>query len=193
MQSQVVAFVTKAIECLGKWVWHDPIRSFDLIDELPDTGFEIPLKFGPKDRKESEFIEMNFQISPASMRQMNSEQRLAILSNTVSSFLVPLAPQLQTQGMAIDAAAFIRQVADLTSMPEIETLLMPMGAAGEAGILLQQGKPDETTRNYVRENISTGGTQESRDAATIQSLMGNSPAPGQEQMMNQPSARPTMA
>tara|TARA_X000001382_G_scaffold130796_1_gene126995 strand:+ start:3402 stop:5150 length:1749 start_codon:yes stop_codon:yes gene_type:complete len=197
MQSHVILFAQRAVSAISSWIWYDPVRNFDLVDSLPETGFEIPLKFKPKDRKESEFIEMNFEISPSSMRESSPEQKLAILSNTISNFLVPLTPNLQAQGLTVDAASFIRQIAELTNMPDIESLIMPVGSMGEADEIKanqsgQSETPDNTTRRYVRENISTGGTQESRDAATVQALMGNAMTPGQEQMMNQPAPRPSM-
>jgi hypothetical protein len=187
MQSAVIVFAERCIKSIAAWVWYDPVRRYDLVDIMDDTGFEIPLKFNPKDRKESEFIEMNFDISPSSMRESNPQQKLGILSNTVTNFLIPLAPNLQQQGLTIDATAFIRQVAELSNMPEIESLVIPVGDPGEAASLMQQqGSPPRTERTYTRRNIPTGGTQEARDAATIQALMGSSPAPGQQQMMNQP-------
>lgn len=186
MQSAVIVFAERCVTSIASWVWYDPVRRYDLVDVLPDTGFEIPLKFNPKDRKESEFLEMNFDISPSSMRESNPQQKLAVLANTVTNFLAPLTPNLQQQGLTIDATAFIRQVAELSNMPEIESLVIPVGDPGEAASLIQQqGAPAETTRNYVRENIATGGTQQARDAATIQALMGANPAPGQQQMMSQ--------
>ena len=194
MQSHVILFAERAVTALASWVWYDPVRNFEVLDTLEETGLEIPLTFKPKDRKESEFVEMNFDISPSSMRETSPEQKLAVLSNTISNFLVPLTPNLQAQGLTIDAASFIRQIAELTNMPDIENLLMPVGSMGEATEMQQNqsGAPAETTRNVVRENISTGGTQESRDSATIQSLMGNAMTPGQEQMMAQPGPRPSM-
>lgn len=187
MQSSVIMFAEKCVRSIASWVWYDPIRRYDLVDAMPDTGFEIPLKFNPKDRKESEFVEMYFDITPSSMRESNPQQKLGILSNTVTKFLVPLQQNLQQQGLAIDATAFIRQVAELSNMPEIESMVIPIGDPGEAATLMQQqGSPAQSTRTYVRQNVSTGGTQQARDSATMQALMGAAPAPGQEQMMNQP-------
>jgi hypothetical protein len=194
MQSHVILFAERAVSSLASWVWYDPVRNFDLIDKLKETGLEIPLKFTPKHRKESEFIEMNFDISPSSMRESSPEQKLAVLSNTISNFLVPLTPNLEAQGLTVDAASFIRQIAELTNMPDIESLIMPIGSMGEATEITQNqsGRQANTTRKYIRENISTGGTQEARDSADIQALMGNAPAPGQQQMMSQQAPRPSM-
>lgn len=192
MQSHVIEFAKRACSSVASWVWYDPLRAYDLVDTVDQTDIEIPLKFSPKDRKESNFLEMNFEVSPSSMRDVSPEQKLGVLSSTISNFLMPLAPSLQAQGLTVDAASFVRQIAELTNMPEVESLIMPVGSQGEAGEFLKS-TGDNTTRRYVRENVSTGGTQESRDAATIQSLMGSAPAPGQQQMMDQPSARPGFA
>ena len=186
MQSAVIVFAERCVKSIASWVWYDPVRRYDLVDVLPDTSFEIPLKFNPKDRKESEFVEMNFDIAPSSMRESSPQQKLGILANTVTNFLIPLAPQLQAQGLGIDATAFIRQVSELSNMPEIENLVVPLGDPGEAMELMkEQGQTPETTRNYVRQNVATGGTQEARESATIQALMGNQMTPGQQQMMSQ--------
>ena len=187
MQAAVIVFAERCVRSIASWVWYDPIRRYDLVDILPDTGFEIPLKFNPKDRKESEFIEMYFSITPSSMRESSPQQKLGILTNTVTNFLIPLAPQLQSQGLGIDATAFVRSVAELANMPEIENMLVPLGDPGEAVTMMQeQGSPAETTRNYVRQNVPTGGTQEARETATIQALLGSQMTPGQQQMMSQP-------
>lgn len=190
MQSAVIQFAERCVRSVASWVWYDPVRRYDLVDVMSDTGFEVPLTFKPKDRKESEFLEMNFDISPSSMRESNPQQKLGILANTVSNFLVPLTPNLQQQGLTIDATAFIRQIAELSNMPEIESLVIPVGDPGEAATLMMEqegGSPASTTRTNIRRNIPTGGTQEARESAVIQSLMGNSPAPGQQQMMQQPA------
>ena len=110
----------------------------------------------------------------------------AVMTNT----LLPMAPMMQEQGLQIDIPAYVGHIADLTGVKEITDLISPVGVAPDPDNAMGrantsppgEGKPPVTKREYIRRNVPTGGTRESRDSQMSQMLMGSNPGPGAESL-----------
>ena len=194
MQSRMLTFTKKVLNDVASWIFYDPVREFSIDIPLGSSGETLSTKFSPKEREESEFVELELDIAPVSMQDASPSQRLQTLTNTMSNFLLPMAPILQQQGMALDAVAFARQVAELTNTPEIAELIVPAGVqpdpsgqsegeAESAEVRIPSQRPP-APRKYT----PTGGTRAARETVMSQAMMGMNPTPQQEQMMQRPGS-----
>ena len=97
-------------------------------------------------------------------------------------------PIIQATGGDIDVQELTRLYADYLGIPELANIITfqnpPVDQQpGQNG----QGMPQNTTRNYVRHNVPTGGTPQARSQALQQSLYGSA-TPNQEQQLMRPGA-----
>ena len=186
MQARVVKFAKCIVKSIGVWTWYDPVRTFDVEAPIGISGRTVNMQFAPEDRDEADFFEMELDIAPASMQDNSPAQRMDTMTKIVSQYLMPLAPVLQQQGLAIDVAAFTRMMSEMTNTAELRSLLVPTGAPPDPTNPDQATSvPPVTTRRYIRENIATGGTRSARDNVLSQVLAGGNVTPQQQQMMNE--------
>ena len=197
MQARVTQFTRKCIHSIGLWAWYDPTKTYTLTEDIGGTGVEVTIDLPPKEREESDFFDLNFEISPGSLQETTNAERANTISGMMMNYIVPMAPFMQQQGVQIDVPAFVGHMADLTGVPEITDLIIPVGinpdptgAIDTANITSNDLKPASTRREYVRRNIPTGGTRESRDAAMTQVLAGGSPTPNQAAALSMPQQGP---
>lgn len=194
MQASMVGFTKTVTESLASWVFYDPSAVYRVMKPLGNSGIEIPVELRPKDRDESAWLELSFDIRPVSMQDQGNAQRLRGLVNAWEKIIVPGAAMIQQQGMMVDVKAMLDNVAQLSGTDEIGSLLRPMPQApqqqqqdgmGGPQDPMQEGpaKPPVTTRNYVRKSVPTGGTRSARDNVLGQVLAGGSPTPQQAAMM----------
>lgn len=190
MQSRMLSFTRGVLQDVASWLFYDPVRDFDVAIPLGNSGITLDTKFTAKEREESEFIEMEMKIAPVSMQDASPTQRLQTLTNTASNYLIPLAPVLQQQGLQFDAAAFTRQIAELTNTPEVEELVVPVGEMpdpmGEAEASQTSSEVRGKTQSAPpapRRYTPTGGTRAARDTVMAQAMLGMNPTPQQGEMM----------
>lgn len=169
MQSRVHAFVAGILENLAHLMWHDAVLQIPGSFELtPNSGVYIPSNWTPEHR-EGDFVQYKFDFLPYSMNYDPPEARLQKLERAMDR-LVNLFPILQAQGATIDGQELVRQYADKLGAPELESVIVftgpPMAPQAEGA-----GNMPETTRNYVRRNVATGGTPQARSMAMQQSLL----------------------
>jgi len=190
MQSRMLTFTKKVLQDVSSWVFYDPVREFDLEIPLGQSGVSVPTKFKPADRKESEYLELEMDIAPVSMQDASPAQRLQTITSTMTNYLLPLAPVMQQQGLMLDAAAFTRQVAELTNTPEVMELVVPAGSppdpTGEAEAQASSAETRTSGGSAPRKYTPTGGTRAARDTVMSQAMLGMNPTPQQDQMMQRP-------
>jgi hypothetical protein len=82
----------------------------------------------------------------------------------------------QASGASIDAEAIVDEIARLKNRPEFKrfiTFANPAEMLGGDENTVRQAA--NTTRETIRKNVSTGGTDQARNSAMIQTLMGGKP------------------
>ena len=188
MQARVTKFTGDVCKSIGLWSWYDPARTYELTEDLGGTGVEVEIKLKPKDRKESDFFDLNMTITPGSLQEINAADRAQTLGNFMNSYLLPAGDMMMQQGLQLDMSAFSAHMAELTGVEEILDLVVPAGTPLDpSGLQAVAGaelssKPASKSGGSVRRNIPTGGTRESRDHQMMQTLAGSNPRPGSESM-----------
>ena len=165
MQYRVMDATNRLIRSLGLMLWEDNFKTITATIPLP--GFEqytVDASWRPGDR-EGDFLDYNFKVNPMSMPYRTPSQNVEMVNTVISQIYAPLMQMMMAQGGMIDFAALNESYADnldnplfrniikfQTPSPQLTSPSMPEGPK----------KPGNTTRNYVRRNVSTGGTPQAR-------------------------------
>jgi hypothetical protein len=172
MRMAVVNFANETILDLGRLMWNDEMLSLQTSMPVGNSGIEVDSSWQPGYRM-GNFEDYGFRVEEYSMVFKTPEQKLQEMFQVFQQ-LAPLWPMFQASGAVLDCEAIVDEIARLKNRPEFKrfiTFMDPMmmgGGAEENGAT----KPAVTSRETVRKNIPTGGTQEARSSAMIQSLMG---------------------
>ena len=171
MRLSVVSFASDCILDLGRLMWED--ENLELQSSIPvgNSGIHISSNWSPGHRQ-GEFEDYEFKVEPYSMVFKTPEQKLQELFQVLQQ-LAPLWPMFQTSGATLDAEAIVDEIARLKNRPEFKrfiTFSSPASMLGGDQNTIRQSPV--TSRETVRKNVPTGGTQDARSSAMIQSLMG---------------------
>lgn len=183
MQKSTVIFATGIIKSLAFYLWNDPHIEIPLVKRV--KGFDditIPANFGPEDR-ENDFMEYNIKIQPYSMQFMTPSQKLQGLMVVFERIISPLIPMMQTQGVTLNIEAFLKTVADLSDIEEVNDIIT------YANPQIQQGEPvgqppakaPVTTRTNIRRNVSSS-TNANRNKIIAAAALGQNSQPAEQQL-----------
>jgi hypothetical protein len=118
------------------------------------------------------FEDYEFRVEPYSMVFKTPEQKLQELFQVLRE-IAPLWPMFQASGATLDAEAIVDEIARLKNRPEFKRFITfanpAMMLGGDQNTIRQS---PVTSRETVRRNIPTGGTEEARTSAMVQSLLG---------------------
>lgn len=175
MQYRVTDAASKLCSALGFMLWEDAFKELVSSMEIEGTGYRVTSHWKPGER-EGNFKDYNFSIGIYSMTFRPPAAEAESLIGLLERVFVPLLPMMIQSGVVMDFAALttaLSRLLDLKSLERIITFSTPP----EPDTLKPQDllKPPTTTRNVVRQNVSTGGTQESRLATMRQALQGQQP------------------
>ncbi len=178
MQDKTYEFTQGIITDLGMYLYKHPFLELPLIKEIPGTTITVPFKWGPESRQDS-FFEYNISIEPYSMQPESPQDLMTKLEDVAMKIILPLMPMMQAQGLTFNFEHFLQLIARFGNLPELAGLIssggIPMDVSnGINQAAMQSFKPAQTTRNYVRSNVPTGGTDASRTTTMLQSLGGSS-------------------
>ena len=179
MRMSVVSFASDCILDLGHLMWED--QTLELNSSIPvgNSGIQISANWTPENRV-GEFEDYDFRVEPYSMVFKTPEAKLQETFQVLQQ-LAPLWPMFQASGATLDAEAIVDEIARLKNRPEFKkfiTFASPADMLGGDQNTVRQSPV--TSRETIRKSIPTGGTQDARTSATVQSLMGgNSQVNGQ--------------
>jgi hypothetical protein len=171
MRMSVVTFAADCILDLGRLMWED--QTLELQSSIPvgNSGIQVSSDWTP-DYRLGAFEDYEFKVEPYSMVFKTPEQKLQELFQTLQQ-IAPLWPMFQASGATMDAEAILDEIARLKNRPEFKRFItFANPAAMLGGDENTVRSPAVTSRETVRRNVPTGGTQEARSSAMIQSLLG---------------------
>ena len=173
MRMAVVTFASDCILDLGRLMWEDQTLELHTSMEVGNTGIEVNSDWTPGLRR-GNFEDFEFKVEPYSMVFKTPQQHLQEIFQVLRE-IAPLWPMFQASGATIDSQALVDEIARLMNKPFLKRLItfavqQEMMGGGE-----ETRKPSHTSRETVRRNVPTGGTEQARSNALIQTLMGNNP------------------
>ena len=177
MQHRVIRFTDSILQSLAFYWWNDSLQVYEVERTIPKTKLTYRSRITPEDRANN-FIRLNFRIDAYSMQPQTPQSKLNALMTLWGQAIMPLAGQMEQQGMTPNIEGFLRQAAQCLDYNELEELVQ-FAAASEDGPFPQAPKsqpdappmPAATTRTNVRVN-RPGMTQQGGDQAMMQSLLG---------------------
>jgi len=175
MQDKMQDCVRDVGNHLAWLLWNDPWIEIPLVKRVAGTQLVIPTSFGEKDR-EGDLFDYELQLDPYSLQYDSPSMKLQKLDAIMKNYILPLAPQLEGQGMTIDVQGLLRRVGRYAHMEEDLEEIVVFRSNEDAQPEQRQGggeqvaRPNEPTEN-VRIN-KPGGTRQGRDAAMMQTLLG---------------------
>lgn len=172
MRMAVVKFASDCILDLGRLMWNDRQLELQSVIPIANGAAELPAPW-TSDYRLGDFDDYQFRVEPYSMVFKTPEQKLQELYETLRQ-IAPLWPMFQASGAVMDVEAILDEIARLKNRPEFKRFIVfqgnPMDPLGGDQNSVRQSPV--TSRETVRRNIPTGGTQEARSSAMIQTLMG---------------------
>ena len=180
MMQKTQEFSAGIITDLGHLMWIDQAMEIPGTVNIPDTSFEVDATWTAEDR-EGDILQYNFDIEPYSMTYKSPSERAQAITSTLQQLVIPLAPQIEAAGGQIDYQAMLEILAELYDQPRLMDIVKFQGPPAQPD-MGPQGTPKQspvTTRNYVRRNVPTGGTEQSRHNTMAQALLGQKSNPDQ--------------
>lgn len=174
MRMAVVSFASDCILDLGRLMWEDATLELKTSMSVGTSGIMVESDWTP-DYRQGDFDDYDFRVEPYSMIFKTPEQKLQELFQVLRE-IAPLWPMFQASGASIDAEAIVDEIARLKNRPEFKrfiTFANPAEMLGGDENTIRQSPV--TTRETIRRNVSSGGTEAARNNALIQTLMGSNP------------------
>ncbi len=163
MQAKTVEHALGIIKSLGHLLWEDQAKTIP--GQVEVSGYTEDSTWSPQDR-EGRISDYNWEVDLFSMPYQSPTQKVQMLDRLVTQLYLPMMPLMQQQGKYIDMEAITAIHADLLRLPRLNDVIKdiaPVEPEAQGG--RQQG-PGNTSREYIRRSVPTGGTQQSR--STVQ-------------------------
>lgn len=172
MQYRVLDSVTKLCRDLGYMEWINKTRSRQLQIPVAGTDYTIDDQPWTPEMREGDFFDYNFQVDAFSMAYQPPGQKIQALDAVVTK-MTQLHQLLAQQGGTIDMQALVEEYADLLQLPRLRNIVkfMVPDPAMQQQQAQQGGQNPQTTREYVRRNVPTGGTEQGRQHVQQQAWM----------------------
>lgn len=170
MRLSVVNFASDCILDLGRLMWEDQTLELKSSMEVGNTGIQVRSDWTPELRLGS-FEDYEFKVEPYSMVFKTPEQKLQELFQVLQQ-IAPLWPMFQASGMTLDAQAIVDEIARLKNRPEFKrfiTSAIPTDMLGGDQNTVRQSPV--TSRETIRRNVPSGGTEQARSNTMIRDLM----------------------
>jgi hypothetical protein len=167
MQHRVHRFTADLMRSIGQLMWVDEILQIETnIKPRKDSLLSVHSPWTPEYR-EGDFWQYNFDVEPYSMIYEPPEARAQKMERAMDR-IANLYPMLQQMGGTIDVQQLVRNYAETLDLPELERIVIfpePLEGIQPAGPGFgnhERSMAPETTRNYVRKNVPTGGTPQAQ-------------------------------
>lgn len=180
MRVAVVNFAATCTLDLGRLMWEDQALELQTSMPVGNTGIQVRSDWTP-DYRLGEFEDYEFRVEPYSMVFKTPQQHLQEYFQVLQQ-IAPLWPMFQASGATLNSQVLVKEIARLLNKPEIEQLItfaVPSEMLG--GDQNTVRSPAHTVRETVRKNVSSGGTEQARSNALIQTLMGGKPQVNSQQ------------
>lgn len=160
MHDRTMTALQGVMESLADYAFYDPLYDPPLMRRIEGTDIEIPVRFSPEMR-EGDFLDYNIRIDPHSTSHRSPSERLQTIGNVIERWYIPLAPQLEQQGIGLDFNALLSIVAQYSGTPEIREILTFIDRAAASGPQrADRGRQSpSTTRTQVRRSVPSPSRQ----------------------------------
>lgn len=182
MQDAIERFTSRVVRDMAWYLHHDPLIELPLVKRVSGIDMDIPVAYTPEDR-EGDYLDYNFSIEPYSMAHDTPGQKIQTITSTMAQVFMPLAQQMEQQGVSINFEKLAKTIAQYTNTPEIEDILIfsNSGSSPESPVdtssAYQSTKSPISHRTYERVNRQ-GNSRHGSDVALTQMMFSKDGADG---------------
>lgn len=175
MQYRVVDFASAVVRGLGFMLWND--RTMTIPNSVTPPGLEdydpIDMTWTP-DRREGQILDYDLNIDVYSMPYQSPAGKFQSMLELIERVFAPAQMQMMQQGGQINYQAIAKKAAKVLNDQEFEDFVKFGGLPQEQppGEEPGGGMSPNTTRNYVRRSVPTGGSPQAQSMAQEQAWLG---------------------
>jgi hypothetical protein len=174
MQYRVTDFTVSIIRNLGYMLWND--QSTTIPGSITYPGLE---DYEPTDatwtpaEREGGFSDYDVDIDVYSMPYQSPARKFQTMLDLVQGVFVPASAALAQQGGQVNYRKIAEKAAELLNEPDFTEIIQfnaapPIDQTG----MEPPGMPANTSREYIRRSVSTGGTPQARSTVEQQAWLG---------------------
>jgi len=183
LRQRYESFAQSVGKAVANELWYDPMIDLPLVKRTSNVGLEIPVRFN-EESKEGDFLDYNINIDPYSTTHMSPPERLQMLTTLLQQAILPAMPFLQQQGGTLNMVEYLDILSRYADAPELKNMIQFQDAQANNQQDPINPQPSSTSnvtsREYIRRNVPTGGTQQNRDNLMAQALLGQDDQPKQQ-------------
>ena len=187
MQESAVNFTASVCKAVGNFIYNDNISELELEQTVKGTDIKVPFVFSGK-KIEADLYDFNFEVDPYSVLSQTPGEKLQSIRELMNTFIAPLLPAMQQQGVSIDGAKLIQMVAQYSQLPELKDIFK--GVAVDATQPQEVQDPTQKQTEIVRTN-RPGATPRGQDDAMMRMMMAGGGGPGAQPSEAAAVGRPT--
>jgi hypothetical protein len=184
MQYKVLEFTRGIVVDLAHLLWNDQMKV--LPGRMPidgADGYSVDATWTPDDRQGS-FADYKLSIDVYSMPYQSPSQKVQALNALITQIYGPLGQMLLQQGGQINMQKLTDIYAERLGDPRIREIIQFNAVEPEGGMGEPPGMPAVTTREHIRRNIPTGGTNQSRSSIAQQAWIDQAGQSNQSQQVS---------
>lgn len=172
LQKAVAGATVRLITALSGMLWRDEFKEIAYTvspDGYPEYSAQVAWKPG---FREGNVLDYNFDIDVYSMQYQSPQSKMQAVNQLVTQLYVPMLEELRAQGGMLDLFELTAMMSQFLNLPELRQVIKFNGGSGEGVSPIAQvpRKAPQTTRNYVRRNVSGGqGDDMARQAMQMMS------------------------
>ena len=174
MRLRVFDATRRLIRNLGFMLWDDTAKVIPGRVPIPGVnGATIDSTWTPEHRNGA-FYDYDLDIDVYSMPYQPPSAKVQALNQLLTQIYLPLSAMLERQGGQVNLQALTDIYAEMLHLPRLNDVVQFVSPSpGDAPSSPTQDVPipSSTTRNYVRQSISNGGTAQGRDIRMQQALL----------------------
>jgi len=123
MQKRTTSFAAGVCRALVELLWSDPLATYSVLRYTPNRTAGVVAHVTPDDRRAS-LAEFDLKIDPYSLQYRTPGERLNTLMQVWQGAILPAVQAMGAQGVVPDWRGFIRRVAKLAHLTELEDVLI---------------------------------------------------------------------
>jgi hypothetical protein len=180
MQARTIDFASGIIKDLGKMLWDDQAKTVPgrlTVEGAPEYSAEVTWRPG---HREGRFNDYDFEVDVFSMPHQSPSQRVQSLNQLLTGIYIPMSEQLSAQGGSINLQELTDIYAELMNLPRLKRVIQFTTPAAQEGPE-SGGMPAQTSREYIRRSVPTGGTQQGRSHVERQAWLAAAQGDQQQQ------------
>jgi hypothetical protein len=176
MQKITARWAQEIVRDLTWYAYTDPLWSPQMLMRIANTDIDIPVGLTPEER-EADYLDFNFKVEPYSMSMQSPQQKLQSVMQVFQTIILPLAPNMQQQGIGVNFEGLLKTIAKYLNMTELEDILHFAPGVLDLGEGPQgQPSPRSAYSHRVHERVNRpGATMQGNEQVLSNVLLGGNP------------------